>query len=190
MGFPGGSDSKEFARNEGDPSSIPGSGRSPGEGNGNPLQYSCLENPVDRGARCPTFLQPTGLQRVTQLQGATNSFFLPLATPHWTQLQLQRASGYSERNQNRELIWKLNGTGSMINTDQFTDLVIRSDLVNCTSLSWIVIPTNQAVGIEMHNRKEVFLNLGFSLPFLFINFSFYIQKRIMNHVFKKKQQQR
>ena len=38
------------AHNAGDPGSIPGSGRSPGEGNGNPLQYSCLENPMDRGA--------------------------------------------------------------------------------------------------------------------------------------------
>ena len=49
-GFPGGSDGKESACNAGDPGSIPGSGRSPGEGNGNPLQYSCLENPTDRGA--------------------------------------------------------------------------------------------------------------------------------------------
>ena len=47
---PGGSDGKVSAYNAGDPSSIPGSGRSPGEGNGNPLQYSCLENPMDRGA--------------------------------------------------------------------------------------------------------------------------------------------
>ena len=47
---PGGSDSKAFACNAGDPGSIPGSGRSPGEGNGNPLQHSCLENPMDRGA--------------------------------------------------------------------------------------------------------------------------------------------
>ena len=43
MGFPSGSDSKVSAYNAGDPGSIPGSGRSPGEGNGNPLQYSCLE---------------------------------------------------------------------------------------------------------------------------------------------------
>ena len=49
-GFPGGSDSKESACNTGHPSSIPGSGRSPGEVNGNPLQYSCLENSMDRGA--------------------------------------------------------------------------------------------------------------------------------------------
>ena len=50
MGFPGGSDGKVSARTVGDPGSIPRSGRSPGEGNGNPLQYSCLENPMDRGA--------------------------------------------------------------------------------------------------------------------------------------------
>ena len=49
-GFAGGSDSKESAFNAGDPGSIPGSGRSPGEGNDNPLQYSCLGNPMDRGA--------------------------------------------------------------------------------------------------------------------------------------------
>ena len=49
-GFPGGSDSKASACNVWDPGSIPGSGRSPGEGNGNPLQYSCLENPMDREA--------------------------------------------------------------------------------------------------------------------------------------------
>ena len=44
-----GSDGKVSAYNTGDPGSIPGSGRSPGEGNGNPLQYSCLENPMDGG---------------------------------------------------------------------------------------------------------------------------------------------
>ena len=49
MGFPGGSDGKESDCNAGNLSSIPGSGRSPGEGNGNPLQHSCLENPMDRG---------------------------------------------------------------------------------------------------------------------------------------------
>ena len=48
--FPGGSDGKASAYNAGDPGSIPGLGRSPGEGNGNPLQYSCLKNPMDRGA--------------------------------------------------------------------------------------------------------------------------------------------
>ena len=48
--FPGGSDGKASVYNVGDPGSIPGSGRSPGEGNGNPLQYYCLENSMDRGA--------------------------------------------------------------------------------------------------------------------------------------------
>ena len=47
LDFPGGSDGKASAYNTGDPGSIPGSGRSPGKGNGNPLQYSCLENPMD-----------------------------------------------------------------------------------------------------------------------------------------------
>ena len=47
LDFPGGSEVKASASNAGNPSSIPGSGRSPGEGNGNLLQYSCLENPMD-----------------------------------------------------------------------------------------------------------------------------------------------
>ena len=50
MGFPGGLDSKESTCNAGDLGSIPGLGRSPGGGHGNPLQYSYLENPMDRGA--------------------------------------------------------------------------------------------------------------------------------------------
>ena len=48
--FHGGSDGKEYACNAGDSGSIPGLGRYPGEGKGNPLQYSCLKNSVDRGA--------------------------------------------------------------------------------------------------------------------------------------------
>ena len=50
MDFPGDSDGEESASNARDPGSIPGLGRSPAEGNGYPLQYSCLENSVDRGA--------------------------------------------------------------------------------------------------------------------------------------------
>ena len=49
VGFPGGSDGKETALNAGHPGSIPGPGRSPGKGNGNPLHCSCLENPMGRG---------------------------------------------------------------------------------------------------------------------------------------------
>ena len=52
--FPGGSDGEKSACNSGDLGSIPGSGRSPGEGNGNPLQYTRLENPMDGGARWAT----------------------------------------------------------------------------------------------------------------------------------------
>ena len=50
LDFPGGSDGKVSVYNEGDQGLSPGLGRSPGEGNGNPLQYYCLENPMDRGA--------------------------------------------------------------------------------------------------------------------------------------------
>ena len=58
-GFPGGSDGKEFACNARDLGSVPGSGRSPGEGSCNPLQYSCLENSMDRGAWWATVLGVT-----------------------------------------------------------------------------------------------------------------------------------
>ena len=61
MVFPGGSDGKEFACNVGDLGLIPASGRSPGGGHGNPLQCSCLKNPMERGT---WQLQSTGLQRV------------------------------------------------------------------------------------------------------------------------------
>ena len=61
MGFLGGSDGKESACNAGDLNLIPESGRSPGEGNGNPFQYSCLENSVDRAA---WWIQSMGSQRV------------------------------------------------------------------------------------------------------------------------------
>ena len=65
MDFPCGSDGKASAYSVGDLGSIPGLGRSRGEGNGNPLQYSCLENPMDRGA-CQEPVNPLSmeLQRV------------------------------------------------------------------------------------------------------------------------------
>ena len=64
MDLPGGSDSQESAYNAGDLGLIPGLGRSSGGGHGNPLQYSCLENPKDRGAWWAT--QSIGLQRIKQ----------------------------------------------------------------------------------------------------------------------------
>ena len=62
MDFSGGSDDKGSVYNTGDLGSILGLGRFPGEGNGNPLQYSCLESPMDGGAWCR--LLSVGLQRV------------------------------------------------------------------------------------------------------------------------------
>ena len=64
--FPGGSDGKASARNAGDPGSILGLGRSPGEGNGNPLQYSCLENPME--GRSLVGYSPWGHKSRTQLR--------------------------------------------------------------------------------------------------------------------------
>ena len=67
LGFLGGSDSKESACNARDLSSIPGSGGFPGEGNGNPLQYSCLGSAMDRGVYCGLLsmvLQRAGHNRV------------------------------------------------------------------------------------------------------------------------------
>ena len=61
-GFPGGSDGKEFACNAGHLGSIPGVGRSPGGGNGYPLQYLCLENPVDRETWWATVHEPTKIR--------------------------------------------------------------------------------------------------------------------------------
>ena len=60
-GFPGGSDGKASACSVGDPGLIPGLGRFPGEGNGDPLQYHCLENLMDKE---PGGLQSMGLQRI------------------------------------------------------------------------------------------------------------------------------
>ena len=82
-GFPGGSDGKESACNEGDLDLIPGLGRSPGEGNGNPLQHSCLENSMDRRARQATV---HGFQHVAPTMRLLFEF------PHETGL-IQRFAG-------------------------------------------------------------------------------------------------
>ena len=77
-GFPSSSDSKDSACNTGDPASIPGSGRSPGEGNGKPLQYSGLENPMVRGAWQAAL--PWVLQSCCQLLQSSAAW-------HWRQIQ-------------------------------------------------------------------------------------------------------
>ena len=84
QGFPGGSEVKASACNAGDVGSIPGSGRSPGEGNGNSLQYSCLENPMDGGAWQAT-VHGVAKSR-TWLSDFTFHFpfFFIFAYPHYT----------------------------------------------------------------------------------------------------------
>ena len=72
-GFPGGSDGKASAYNVGDLGSIPGSGRYSGEGNGNPLQYSCLENPMDGGAWQATVYGVAKSQTMTERLHFTSS---------------------------------------------------------------------------------------------------------------------
>ena len=74
LGFPGGTDGKESACKEGDLGSVPGLGRSPGGGHGNPLQYSCLENPLDRGAWQAT------VRGVTRTQTQLSTMH---ASPYW-----------------------------------------------------------------------------------------------------------
>ena len=98
LGFPGDSDGKESACNTGVPSSIPGSGRSPGEGNGNPLQYSCLENSLGRGAWLATVHEVAKSQ--TWLRDRHFHYFfsptnLELLAPHaWMELMYQTAYFY------------------------------------------------------------------------------------------------
>ena len=94
--FPGGSDGKVSAYNAGDPGSIPGSRRSPGEGNGNPLQYSCLENPMDGRAWKATV--PGVAEGRTQLSDFTFTF-------HFHALEKEMASHSSD------LAWRIPGMG-------------------------------------------------------------------------------
>ena len=81
MDFPVGSDGKVSAYNVGDLGSIPGSGRSPREGHGNPLQYSCLENPMDGGA---WWAKVHGITKSrTQLSNFTFTFTFILMVVVW-----------------------------------------------------------------------------------------------------------
>ena len=86
LSFPGGSDGKESAWNAGDPGSIPGLGRSPGEGNGCPLQYSCLENSTDRGAWRTTVHGVAKSQTLTERLNTCCSPhpWVPYSALHWT----------------------------------------------------------------------------------------------------------
>ena len=81
-GFPGGSEGEASAYNERDLGSIPGLGRSPGEGNGNPLQYSCLENPMEGGAWYTTVHGVT--KSWTQLSDFTFTFTYQCVGKHFS----------------------------------------------------------------------------------------------------------
>ena len=91
LGFPGGSAGKESACNAGDLGLIPGLVRSPGEGNGNPLQYSCLENLMDRGAWQATV--PGVTESRTQLSNFTSTCFT-LHNTAKVQSMLQQMAGF------------------------------------------------------------------------------------------------
>ena len=90
LDFPGGSDSKVSAYSVGDPASIPGSGRSSGERNGNPLQYPCLENPMDGGAWYATVYgvakSQTQLSDFTFLSFVMNELWDVLSLNNWGRL--------------------------------------------------------------------------------------------------------
>ena len=96
LDFPGGSDDKVSVYNAGDPGSSPGLGRSPGEGNGTPLQYSCLENPMDRGAWGDAVHGVAKSQ--TRLSDSTFTF-------HFHALEKEMATHSSV------LAWRIQGTG-------------------------------------------------------------------------------
>ena len=93
LGFPGGSDGKESACNAGDPCSITRSGRSPGEGNGNPLQYSCLENSMDRGVQQAIVHQVA--KSWTWLRVMHSGLALARLSAHWLNTALCSRYSYS-----------------------------------------------------------------------------------------------
>ena len=93
-GFPAGSDSKESACNVGDPGLIPGPVRSPGEGHGYPCQYSCLGNPMDRGAQCATVYRVTGLDRTEWLTPSYISKHMWFLSFHDSSVTFLHHNGY------------------------------------------------------------------------------------------------
>ena len=89
-GFPSGSDAKASVCNAGDPGLIPGLGRAPGEGDGSPLQYSCLENPMDRGTRNAT------VHGVAKSRARLRDFTFVYYSPH-SQTCRHRGLPYSQQ---------------------------------------------------------------------------------------------
>ena len=94
MGFPGGADGKESSCSAGDLGLVPGSGRSPGEGNGNPLQYSCLENPLDRGAWWAT--ARGAVKSRTRLSAShTQCHFACYSSPSWFPIRKMKVMAFT-----------------------------------------------------------------------------------------------
>ena len=140
-GFPAGSVEKESTCNAGDMGSIPGLGRYPGEGNGNPLQYSCLENPVDRGAWWAVVHRVTQsrtrLKRLSSSSSSSSSW-----TQYCSELSVEKA-----RNPSDLLKYKNNYLGFL--TDKIMGLctsgkawymfsVLRTQFPLFLSPSWLV----------------------------------------------------
>ena len=90
QGFPGSSDGKESACNAGDPGSIPGLGLSPGEGNGNPIEYSCLENAMDRLWDCKESVMTERLTLSVYMILLLKSAILPPSTSSRLEMDLSR----------------------------------------------------------------------------------------------------
>ena len=99
--IPGGSDGKASAYNAGDPGSIPGLGRSSGEGNGTPLQYSCLENPMGRGAWWATVY---GVAKSRTRLSDFTFFTFTLATKPPLSIQWDQLATFFEEQKNDDVI--------------------------------------------------------------------------------------
>ena len=121
--FPGGSEVKASACNEGDLGSIPGSGRSPGEGNGNPLQYSCLEKPMGGGAWWATLVHGVIKSR-TWLSNFTLGFLGKAVSLCFCETCLYKCSQRVKINYKEQKIkWKRK-------TDETTKIIFKSQNPN------------------------------------------------------------
>ena len=126
FGFPGGSDGKVSAHNAGNPGSIPGLGRSLGEGNGNPLQYSCLENSMDGGAWWAT------VHGVTKSWTQLSDFIMNVCLTFW-----KLACYWDMNSSNKKDIFQ-SGNGNCINSQHMLHMYmyvmcICARMLNCFS---------------------------------------------------------
>ena len=136
MGFPGGSDSKESPCNVGDLSSVPGLGRSPGGGHGNPLQDSCLENP--HGQRSLVGYSPQGQTRLSNLH-----FLFPM---------LEGSSCKpNEMTCLHEALGASPGTYRRVQAAACL-VLLHPPEHHCVQVSWFLLPHDRALGDQLHSR--------------------------------------